>query len=520
MKHDILIYGSSACALRLAQNLAEHGVQVYLAAEKPDSVLHDGIQLLEGARIVQCKGFAGAFELKLNQNGRSMIQKVAAVAIATDECRSSNILDCGLASAPNILDIAAVEEQLARDPEQGHLAVADRIVLLSGLHQESHPKVFARMLGACLKLQKSSATRTFLITGNLKVAGKGLEAACHEAKTAGTVFIKCTERLPELQTLPDGRIRVDYWDELTRDDCRLEADCVVVDERLGPDPELADLSRILGLEQDGLGFAQSDNVRRINNLTNRRGIFMAGSARGVLSSEEIESDADQAALEVMAFFDDADREELPQVQIDPGRCARCLTCYRVCPHRAVNIGTEMVVVSQACQSCGICAASCPARAIDVEGLGDLHTLNGLVPQDLEADIENIYNPRIVIFGCARSADSARQLAAIGGSIIPGKVQFVRVPCGGAVSLQFMLAAFESGADGVLVCTCHEDNCRSREGSGQARKRAAAALELLTTSEIENDRLQISTLAANMGREFYRIVGEFHQKIKSLGPWFH
>ncbi len=503
----------------MAQNLAGMGVQVGLAAEKPVLELPDGIHLLEGACMVQCRGYAGAFEVKLRHNGASMITKVAAIAVATEEHRRSNFDVYGLSPSPCVLDIAAVEEQLTRVGGKGPLAAARRIVFLNGLRQDSHPKVFARMLDSCLKLQKNRQVQTFFITGNMKVAGDGLEVACHEAKAAGTVFIKYTERAPDLQTLPDDRIGIDYRDELTREDCRLEADCAVVDDTLGPDPKLVDLSRSLRLEQDRRGFAQGDNVRRANNLTNRRGIFVAGSARGVLSCQEIERDADQVALEIMAFLNDADREDLPRVQIDPGKCGRCLTCHRACPHGAIDIGMHMAVISQACQSCGICAAGCPARAIEIEGLAVTQALNGLAGQPVDSHHEENFNPRIVIFGCARSAAPARRLAGVGGSVLPDGVQFVEVPCGGAVSLQHLLTVFECGADGVLVCTCHEDNCRSQQGSGQARKRAAAALALLAMAQIQEDRLQIGTLAANMGREFFRTVAQFQQKIKALGPWY-
>ena len=518
MKHEVLIFGSGPCALRMAHNLADQDVLVWLATAKPISVLHDGIELLEGALPVQCKGFAGAFEVKLRQNGGITRKQVAAIAVATEESRRSNFADYGLVPAPHVLDLSSVEKQLAQKPVENLFAPFDRMVFLNGWHKDSHPAVLARMLAACLRLQKTKTAQTFLITGNLKVAGSGLESACHEAKTAGTVFIKCTHCFPDVQTLPDGRIRIDYWDELTRDTYQLIADCVVADETLGPDPILADIARDLGLERDRQGFAQGDNVRRMNNLTNRRGIFMAGSARAVLTSEEIDRDADQAALEIMTFLSDGDRENLPQVQIDPGRCARCLTCHRVCPHGAIDIGSHMTVVAQACQSCGICAAVCPARAIDVEGLQVKQALDGLSQLPVSAGGEKTYEPRIALFGCARSAGPARNLAVVGGSILAPGVKFIEVPCGGAISLHHLLTAFEGGADGVLLCTCHPDNCKSQEGSGQARKKAAAALPVLTSSGIQSERLQISTLAANMGAEFFRMVEEFRQKIMTLGPW--
>ncbi len=517
MKPEVLIFGSGACALRLAHNLAARGVAVCLASAKPVAVSHDGIQLLEGAHLVRCNGYAGDFEVRLQQNGGTITKQVAAMAVSMEETRRPDFSAYGLSPSSRVRELALLEEQLAQEPVQHLFASTDRVVFLNGWQKDSHPAVTARVLAACLRLQKSKAAHTFIITGNLKVAASGLEAACQAAKAAGTVFIKCTDHYPGAQTLPDGRIRIDYWDELTRKTYELKADCVIVDETPGPDPKLADTARGLGLEQDPQGFAQGDNVRRMSNLTNRRGIFIAGASRAVLTSEEIDRDADQAALEIMTFLSDGDREDLPLVQIDPGRCARCLTCHRICPHGAIRIGSHMAVVPQACQSCGICAAGCPARAIDVQGLQIREALDGPIRPPIGADGET-YEPRIMLFCCTRSAGLARTLAIAGGNIPSPGARVIEVPCGGSVSMNHLLSAFEAGADGVLLMTCHSDNCKSQQGSGQARKRAAAALQALTTFGIENERLQVETLAANMGVEFFRITEAFHWKIKDLGPW--
>ncbi|MBM4036695.1 MAG: hydrogenase iron-sulfur subunit, partial [Planctomycetes bacterium] len=51
--------------------------------------------------------------------------------------------------------------------------------------------------------------------------------------------------------------------------------------------------------------------------------------------------------------------------IDEARCASCLTCFRVCPLDAVEIGQAMASNPVRCQACGLCAAVCPANAISL-----------------------------------------------------------------------------------------------------------------------------------------------------------
>ena len=65
---------------------------------------------------------------------------------------------------------------------------------------------------------------------------------------------------------------------------------------------LADLADILEIHVDESGFAQADNVRRLSNATNRRGIFVAGGSRGILSVDEQLADADHYDGRSVSFF--------------------------------------------------------------------------------------------------------------------------------------------------------------------------------------------------------------------------
>jgi coenzyme F420-reducing hydrogenase delta subunit len=80
-----------------------------------------------------------------------------------------------------------------------------------------------------------------------------------------------------------------------------------------------------------------------------------------------------------------------------------------------------------------------------------------------------------------------------------------------------LSALEAGADGVLVLTCHPGNCLSEGGPHNARQRLSTAAQALTLADVGGERLEFSTLAANMGAEFAHKVQGFARKIESLGP---
>jgi coenzyme F420-reducing hydrogenase delta subunit len=94
------------------------------------------------------------------------------------------------------------------------------------------------------------------------------------------------------------------------------------------------------------------------------------------------------------------------------------------------------------------------------------------------------------------------------------VNVIEVPCAGSVTPEFILSAFSLGADGVLVLTCHEDNCHSRQGNRFARTRADQASAFLAQCGAGATRLVFKTLAANMETELDAILSEFSATLRA------
>ena len=515
---EVMIFGSGACARKIAANLFDLGINAWLAAreDSPPAAGHgEKMHWLTNIGLTTCHGFARNFDLKLTQKASFIHLNVPAIVLAEDNDRSPNYEPYGLAPDPRVLSISSLEERIRQASSDDLFENGARIVFLCGWQNDSHPVIAQRMLDCCLHLQSQSRVFIYFMTGNLKVAANGAEAQVQAAKRSGALFLKFTRDFPAIRKLADGRFEIDYRDELTRTPFQLTADWVVVDETIGPGRHLNALAHGLATRQDNLGFAQSDNVHRMCNETNRRGIFVAGGSRGILSEDEQLADADQVTLKVIAFLQDLDADLLPKVEIVRGRCARCLTCYRLCPHMAIAIGNRVSVVTDACQSCGICVAGCPARAIEMEGLQiGAEVYQRLRKPDTKIEVPKRI-PKVMVFGCARSAGQARSLSRLSGQTLPRGVQFIEVPCGGTISSRHLLAAFDAGADGVMLCTCHTDNCQSEIGNRVARRRADSARNLLISAGVESDRLNIASVAANMGNEFTFMIDAFVGRINAL-----
>jgi F420-non-reducing hydrogenase iron-sulfur subunit len=61
-----------------------------------------------------------------------------------------------------------------------------------------------------------------------------------------------------------------------------------------------------------------------------------------------------------------------------------------------------------------------------------------------------FEPKIVAFACNWCAYAAADLAGVSRFQYPPNMRTIRVMCSGRINPNFILKAFESGADGVLV----------------------------------------------------------------------
>jgi len=61
-----------------------------------------------------------------------------------------------------------------------------------------------------------------------------------------------------------------------------------------------------------------------------------------------------------------------------------------------------------------------------------------------------YKPKIIAFACNWCAYAGADLAGVSRMQYPSNIRIIRVMCSGRVSPDFILEAFQKGADGVLV----------------------------------------------------------------------
>lgn len=126
-------------------------------------------------------------------------------------------------------------------------------------------------------------------------------------------------------------------------------------------------------------------------------------------------------------------------------------------------------------------------------------------------------PLILAFCCHYCAYAAADLAGSMRLRYPSSVRVLRLPCTGKIEVNYILAAFERGVDGVIVAGCLEGGCHFLEGNLRARRRVERAKQLLAEIGIEPQRLEMFNLSSAEGPRFAEIVTEMSQRLARLGP---
>jgi heterodisulfide reductase subunit A len=231
-------------------------------------------------------------------------------------------------------------------------------------NSESKP-VCAAMLRSALQLKKGADQEVFILADNIKVAGNGLESMYQDARQAGAVVIKYVQ--PPQVRINGNKPVLTVVDPALDAELELEPGLLVLGDHVVPHPASAALARLARLHVDSEIFLQGDNSQRIPVQSNRKGIFLAGACRNDMDLEELTRDAHAVAAEVARLHQDGQLMAGERIAvIDTDLCKFCLTCFRSCPHQAIEMDhtAEVArVVEVLCEGCGTCVGECPAKAI-------------------------------------------------------------------------------------------------------------------------------------------------------------
>ena len=119
---------------------------------------------------------------------------------------------------------------------------------------------------------------------------------------------------------------------------------------------------------------------------------------------------------------------------------------------------------------------------------------------------------VYVFYCSNSIDMDNHRQLFHDASFETK--FISLPCSGKVNLLYLIKAFETGADGIVVLTCPKNECRFLEGNLRAPKRAEAVSALMEEIGVGRDRVLVLAMnGSGMSGISSRIAG-FYETIRN------
>ena len=128
-----------------------------------------------------------------------------------------------------------------------------------------------------------------------------------------------------------------------------------------------------------------------------------------------------------------------------------------------------------------------------------------------------FEPKIVGFLCRWCSYTGADLAGTSRIQYPPNLSAIRVMCSGRVDPTFVVKALTGGADGVLIAGCHPGDCHYSEGNYKMMRRYPLLIKLLEQYGIERQRVRLEWVSASEGELFAKIVSDFTEQLRKLGP---
>ena len=351
---------------------------------------HPRIRLYTGASVEDFSGHVGKFKMALRRQGRRVELGGGAVIVATGGMPYEPT-EYRYPESDRIVTQLELEERL-EDP--AFAAGLREVVMIQcvGSRDEEHPycsRVCCQeaVKNALAVKQANPAARVYVLFRDMRTYGMS-ELHYLRAREAGVVFIRFEpESKPEvsitIETPIEARglqppglgesgldhesvLRVTVIDDVLNRPVELRPDLVVLSAAIRPDPQAHAVSQLLKvpLAADGFFLEAHAKLRPLDFPT--EGIFLAGLAHAPKTMAESISQALGAAARAATILSHATMDRSGIVsQVDPARCAGCLTCVRLCPYDVPRIGEDGVaqIEPASCQGCGLCASACPRKAI-------------------------------------------------------------------------------------------------------------------------------------------------------------
>ncbi|MBN1226455.1 MAG: CoB--CoM heterodisulfide reductase iron-sulfur subunit A family protein [Deltaproteobacteria bacterium] len=362
-----------------------------LFSAKMKDLQESKIELLTSTEVKEVGGNVGSFQVTLDTRGQEKAVEVGAVVVSTGDQRQGGQRIQNLPKSRRIVSLSQLRDMVdfEKKPLERMLVTSDKLTkyvcFILG-DSEGFTKTNTIMaLNEAIFLKEQFKAEIVIAVKDISVSGTELESLYRQAREKGVLFYRYREDLlPEI-SLEKGVITVRLHDpalavndgEKAGYNIAVSSDLLILEDEIYPHEDTDHLKDVLDITVNQWGFFQEKNIHLKPNLSNKKGIFLAGACHGEEDIYETLNDIRSVVSGVYSYLSQDYLELEKKINIDTDKCVLCLTCFRTCPHRAIEIGDEAsgqprgaIVNVEACQGCGICVGECPAKAIEMVTYSD------------------------------------------------------------------------------------------------------------------------------------------------------
>jgi heterodisulfide reductase subunit A len=332
-------------------------------------------------KVSAVKGYAGDFKVSLAGPEGNTALRVGAVVLAT----GARVLFpqglFGYGKVKNIITQMEMERRFATGAASCKTAVFVQCV---GARNSERPYCSTICCPLSLKnamrvMDENPGAKAYVLHRDIMTPGSVLEAYYRKALQKGVQFIRFdADRPPEMRG-QDQVSGIEVFDTISGVSRTLETDLLVLSTPFIPDPDATALARMLNIPVDKYGFYAE--VYPIHPVETRNdGIFICGTARWPVASDQAIAQGEAAAMKAASFLGNGNLSALTMSRVPGGKlghavanaasCTGCDNCVAVCPYEACRLqrtGNRSVsrVIKVRCKACGSCVSVCPNGAMQM-----------------------------------------------------------------------------------------------------------------------------------------------------------
>jgi len=406
---DALIIGAGPAGLAAATSLAKTGLKVNIlertnapggmlrlisrcypdnedASDKLEPYIREVetnplITLHPQSKIASIEGDTGNFTVQFSSQGKDNSIQSGIIIVATG---AKIFFPTGLYRYGEIRNVIT-QMELERQFLKGSFDAGKTVFIqCTGARNKERPYCST----ICCPISLKNATRlaeeepgpeVFILHRGIMTPGNTLEKYYRDTLSKGVQFIRFEEERPPRIMGDDHVDHVEVYDAVNGITRKIETDLVVLSTPLVPNNDNARLAQMLGIEVDRYGFFSE--IYPMHPLeTKMDGIFICGSARWPVSSDQAMTQGEAAAMKAVSYLRQSEiaASTLSRVpglksghaRVDPDFCTGCGNCVAACPFDACHLeklGDRYIstVNMMRCKACGSCVPVCPNGSMQI-----------------------------------------------------------------------------------------------------------------------------------------------------------